>query len=306
MQIRTDQSPREEVKIANSESKSVATASEKSPQAGLNFMDLMKSIQLRSQQALEEGQKPEGEIKSNQPEMKPSEASLFDEIEEEQKEDSEVEHEDSEEVSSTEEQKEFAEIYSILNSFSESIQAKDTQLSKTAKNLENSEKSEKIKEEDSELDWESETEEEPPFIVRMTAFLQSLEPKKVISFDKDEEIPAAQLQAARKAIKPQVKEEAHAKESKQEQTDIISLAKSDDKKNLKEVRAQRPTEKESLEDGLRNLDEVRKFSKPANEEKSLSPLREVSKENPTLDSENVKSPEIRNQNLCLRYPSHYR
>ncbi|EQA36553.1 flagellar hook-length control protein FliK [Leptospira inadai serovar Lyme str. 10] len=272
--------------MTNSESKSAAAASEKSPQAGLNFMDLMKSIQLRSQQALEEGQKPEGEIKSNQPEMNPSEAGLFDEIEEEQKDDSEIEHEDSEEiVSAADEEKEFAEIYSILNSFSESIQTKDTQFSKTIKNPE---KSEKIKEEDSELDWESETEEEPPFIVRMTAFLQSLEPKKVISFDKDEEIPAAQLQATRKAVKPQAKEETPAKDSKQEQTDIISLAKSEDKKNVKEVRTQRPTEKESLESGLRNLEEVHKFSKPANEEKSISPLREVGKENPALESENVK------------------
>lgn len=138
------------------------------------------------------------------------------------------------------------------------------------------------------MDWESDTQEEEPFILRMTAFLQSLEPKKPISFDKEEEASPAQLQIARKAVKSQTKEETPVKESKQEQTDIISSPKNEEKKNLKEVRVQRPTEKESLEDGLRNLDEARKFSKPANEEKSLSPLREVGKENPTLDSENVK------------------
>lgn len=288
MQIRTDQSSPEDVRITHAESKSISVSSDKAPQSGPNFMDLMKSIQLRSQQALEEGEGRSTVIPDHR-DVEPKQQDLFESTEgvrnlqknEEQK------SEEEEEIAGEGEDSDFSELYSFLNLVSDSVSLPENQKGKL-RTIEGSEEN-AIEGEDigSENDLEK-TEGKIPFQLSMSAFLQTLEPKKEDKNAKEEE-GVVSLSTVKKNLRNSSKEEiGQQKESKSESTEALETPKSEEKKNVKEFRQSKPSEKESLEEGMKKLDEVRRFSKPANEEKGQAVLREVNKENVILDSESIK------------------
>ncbi|TGK12482.1 flagellar hook-length control protein FliK [Leptospira fletcheri] len=288
MQIRTDQSSPEDVRITHAESKSISVSSDKAPHSGPNFMDLMKSIQLRSQQALEEGEGRSAFI-SDRRDVEPKEQDLFEgtgEVRNLQKNE-EQKNEEEEEVASEEGDSDFSEIYSFLNLVSDSVSLSENQKGKLRTIQELDESATEGEDPRSEKDTEA-TEGEIPFHLSMSAFLQTLEPKKEDKNSKEEE-GVVSLSTVKKNLRNSSKEEIHQqKEFKSESTEAIETPKSDEKKNVKEFRQNKPSERESLEEGMKKLDEVRKFSKPANEEKGQAILREVNKENVILDSESIK------------------
>ncbi len=252
MQIRTEGPSREDNMQGLSESK-LSVVSEKAHVSGPNFMDLMKSIQIRSQKVLEEGQKvSEAPAEKLEAPEKTKEPELF----------SETEEEDVEEISSEEE----------------------TEDSKTIKLSEKKQISleENLEEEVSESDLEEETNFDSPFITQMSAFLASLESKKE---KETSSIHAEEPVLVKKSIK-QNKEEIQESSSKEEVSSTSKPVKEEEKRNIKEIR--KSAEKESLDEGLKSLEEVRKLSKPANEEKAQTALKEVSKENFIPESENWK------------------
>ncbi|TGK00121.1 flagellar hook-length control protein FliK [Leptospira langatensis] len=256
MQIRTEGPTREEGYSIQSEPKT--SVSEKTGAPAVSFMDLMKSIQLRSQMVLEEGQKvSEPAFETVSKEEVAEERELFEE----------------EEISSDEpEDKEI-----------------DTENSKLVRLFESKSKEEVSEdgEEDLELELE-EVELDSPFISQMSAFITNLESKQ----EKEIEIHPANKEETSlfKKISKQSKEESHvqqaAAEKEETQASSIKTGKEEEKRPNKEIK--RSSEKESLEEGLKSLEEARKFSKPANEEKILTVLKESHKENFIPESENWK------------------
>ncbi|TGN03998.1 flagellar hook-length control protein FliK [Leptospira dzoumogneensis] len=255
MQIRTEGPGREEGYSLSAEPK-VTNVSEKVSAPSVSFMDLMKSIQLRSQKVLEEGQK--SEIKEEKPsEMEESkEPELFVRSEEEEVEETDSEEENEKLVRLSEKKVQKAEL-------------KET----------NSDPEE-------EIDAELESEElDSPFITQMSVFLAGLEAKK------EKEISSAANQeesVSFKKIQKHSKEEAPKVEQKEEagNVSVLKSNQSEEKRNLKETK--RTSEKESLDEGLKSLEEARKFSKPANEEKILTVLKDSHKENFIPESDNWK------------------
>lgn len=251
MQIRTEGPTREEAIQIVSENKTSQLSEKAAPSSGPNFMDLMKSIQLRSQKALEEGQKtPEVRIERNEEKEEVREPELFSEVEEKEEE---IVEEDSE------------------------TEADDKVSFLEKKKIQNGEFSD-----EDDLEWE-ELDPESPFAIQMTSFLANLEPKnekEALPKNKEEAAPVQKIvkQSKQEATPQAEKEEIHSSHSKP--------SFETEKRPLKENK--KSPEKESLEEGLKNLEEVRKFSRPANEEKAQAALKEIHKENIIPESENWK------------------
>lgn len=255
MQIRTEGPGREEGYSLSAEPK-VSNVSEKTSAPSVSFMDLMKSIQLRSQKVLEEGQK--SEIKEERPsELEESrEPELFVRSEEEEIEETDSEEENERLVRLSEKKVQKAELGEVDSELEEEIHA----------------------------EFESE-ELDSTFITQMSVFLAGLEAKK----EKDTTSAANQEESVSlKKVPKHSKEEAPKAEQKEEAGNVSVLKpnQSEEKRSAKE--AKKTPEKESLDDGLKSLEEIRKFSKPANEEKILTVLKDSHKENFIPESENWK------------------
>ncbi|TGL64607.1 flagellar hook-length control protein FliK [Leptospira sarikeiensis] len=255
MQIRTEGPTREEGYSISAEPK-LSVLSEKTSAPSVSFMDLMKSIQLRSQKVLEEGQRG-SEVREEKPSEveEPKEPELF----------SKSEESETEEIGSDEEESE-----------------KLVRLSE--KKIQKADLSEMESEEDLDSELELETEElDSPFITQMSAFLAGLEAKK-----EKEVIHAANQEesVSLKKVQKHTKEETPKAEQKEENVSSSKPLKDEEKRTVKDIK--KSQEKESLDEGLKNLEEARKFSKPANEEKVLTVLKEAHKENLIPDSENWK------------------
>lgn len=255
MQIRTEGPGREEG--YSSAEPRVSNVSEKTSAPSVSFMDLMKSIQLRSQKVLEEGQK--SEIKEERPsEVEESkEPELFVRSEEEAEEANSAEEEENEKL----------------------IRLSDRKVQKAELEESDSELEDEV---DSELGSE---ELDSPFITQMSVFLAGLEAKK------EKEVSSAANQeesVSFKKIQKHIKEEAPKAEQKEEAGNVSVLKSSqpEEKRSIKETK--KTPEKESLDEGLKSLEEARKFSKPANEEKILTVLKDSHKENFIPESENWK------------------
>ncbi|TGM12325.1 flagellar hook-length control protein FliK [Leptospira selangorensis] len=254
MQIRTEGPGREEGYSVSAESK-VSNVSEKTSAPSVSFMDLMKSIQLRSQKVLEEGQKSEIKEERTSELEESKEPELFVRSEEE-----EVEETDSEE-----------ENEKLVRLSEKKIQK--AELTEADSDLE-------------ETDAEFESEElDSPFITQMSVFLAGLEAKK----EKDITGAANQEESVSlKKVQKHSKEEAPKAEQKEEagNVSVIKSNQPEEKRSTKE--AKKTPEKESLDEGLKSLEEARKFSKPANEEKILTVLKDSHKENFIPESDNWK------------------
>ncbi|EIE00552.1 flagellar hook-length control protein FliK [Leptospira licerasiae] len=257
MQIRTEGPGREEGYSLSTEPK-VSNVPEKNSAPSVSFMDLMKSIQLRSQKVLEEGQR--SEIKEEKtPEAEESkEPELFVRSEEEKVEETDSEEEDSEKL----------------------VRLSEKKMQKT-------DSVETDPELEEEIDPEFGSEElDSPFITQMSVFLAGLEAKK------EKEIASAANQeesVSTKKIQKHSKEESTTKAEQKEESGNVSVLKSnqpEEKRSIKE--AKKTPEKESLDEGMKSLEEARKFSKPANEEKILTVLKDSHKENFIPESENWK------------------
>lgn len=262
MQIRTEGPGREEGLSLSAEPK-VSNVSEKTSAPSASFMDLMKSIQLRSQKVLEEGQK--SEIKEERPsEVEESkEPELFVRSEEDDVEETDSEEENEKLVRLSEKKAQKVE-----------LEEADSEL-------------------DEEIDTELESDElDSPFITQMSVFLAGLEAKK------EKEVSGAANQeesVSFKKIQKHSKEEAPKAEQKEEAGNVSVLKSNqpEEKRSVKETK--KTPEKESLDEGLKSLEEARKFSKPANEEKILTVLKDSHKENFIPESENWKITRERKQ-----------
>lgn len=256
MQIRTEGPGREEGYTLSAEPK-VSNVSEKNSAPSVSFMDLMKSIQLRSQMVLEEGQKSEIKEEKSSETKESKEPELFVRSEEDEIEKTDSEEEDDEKLFRLSEKK-----------------VKKSELGETDPELEE------------EIDSEFGSEElDSPFITQMSVFLAGLEAKK----EKEASAAANQEESISfKKIQKHTKEETSKTEHKDESGNVSVLKSNqpDEKRNLKETK--KTPEKESLDEGLKSLEEARKFSKPANEEKILTVLKDSHKENFIPESENWK------------------
>ncbi|MEI1278707.1 flagellar hook-length control protein FliK [Leptospira venezuelensis] len=255
MQIRTEGPGREEG-YSPTEPK-VSNVSEKASAPSVSFMDLMKSIQLRSQKVLEEGQKSEIKEEKSSEVEESKEPELFVRSEEDDVEKTDSEEDENEKLVRLSEKK-----------------AQKVELKENNSDLEE------------EIDAEFESEElDSPFITQMSVFLAGLEAKK------EKEIASAANQEESisfKKIQKHSKEELPKAEQKEESGNVSVLKsnQTEEKRNLKETK--KTPERESLDEGLKNLEEARKFSKPANEEKILTVLKDSHKENFIPESENWK------------------
>ncbi|TGK04880.1 flagellar hook-length control protein FliK [Leptospira semungkisensis] len=258
MQIRTEGPTREEGYTIPTEPKP-SVLSEKTSAPSTSFMDLMKSIQLRSQKVLEEGQRSSEPVSENISREEIEDRELFEE--------EEIDTEESAE------------------------KPVDGEDSKLVRLFEKKSKEEVSEESEEGFDPEMEIEEEEwdsPFINQMSAFIANLESKQ----DKDTEIHPANKEETLsfKKISKQTKEEAQVQQAVLEKEESVSSSrptgKEEEKRAGKEIK--RTSEKESLEEGLKSLEEVRKLSKPANEEKILTVLKDSHKENFIPESENWK------------------
>ncbi|PJZ69686.1 hypothetical protein CH373_08625 [Leptospira perolatii] len=247
MQIQTDKTPRDEVKFSTSEKPQ--QAAEKSVVSGPTFMDLMKSIQLRSQQVLEEN-KNSSEPKHTVQKDEPEEQDLFEAEEEEKKKN----------VKSSE-AKEISKILSLFPD--EDTEFEESPLDELEDDL---------------------TENEAPLFLQMTAFLQSIEMKKEKPANKEEEVQATHSKKNNTNLKQVSKEEETQKS--QEISAQPELEKKASKEPIPFKQSKQNTEKEISEETSKKLEDLVRWTKPGNEEKAA--LKEVPKEHNLIESENWK------------------